>query len=143
MVNGLQGLVSGEQIAAWLVIAFLVAYFIYKELPEFRKRVSNRAVKEKDAEYSEKTIIERLEAIEKKLKEMDDKLVRDYDRINNMEKEQKEFKKMQRNSLKERELIMKALLAMMKGMPDNEDVLQSEKEIDAYLLEQSHQNTLS
>lgn len=142
MVSGLQGLVSGEQIAAWLVIAFLVVYFIYKELPEFRKRMSNRAVKEKDAEYSEKTIIERLDAIEKKLLEMDDKLVRDYDRINTMEKEQKEFKKMQRNSLRERELIMKALLAMMKGMPDNEDVIQSEKEIDAYLLEQSHQNAL-
>ena len=103
--------------------------------------MTNRAVKDKEDEYSEKTIIERLDSIEKKLKEMDDKLIRDYDRINTMEKEQKEFRKMQKNSLRERELIMKALLAMMKGMPDNEDVIQSEKEIDAYLLEQSHQNT--
>ena len=142
MTSGLQGLVSGEQIAAWLVIAFLVCYFVYKELPEFRSRMSKRAVKEKEEEYSDKTIIERLEAIEKKLKELDDKLVRDYDRINVVEKEQREFKRMQKNSLRERELIMKALLAMMKGMPDNEDVLRSEKEIDAYLLEQSHQNAL-
>lgn len=141
-MSSIQGLVTGEQVVEWILIAVLVGYFIYKELPEFRNRMSNRAVKEKEDEYSEKTIIERLDAIEKKLKEMDDKLVRDYDRINTMEKEQKEFKKMQKNSLKERELIMKALLAMMKGMPDNEDVLASEKEIDAYLLEQSHQNHL-
>lgn len=142
MMSSIQGMVTGEQVVEWILIAVLVGYFIYKELPEFRNRMSNRAVKEKEDEYSEKTIIERLDAIEKKLKEMDDKLVRDYDRINTMEKEQKEFKKMQKNSLKERELIMKALLAMMKGMPDNEDVLASEKEIDAYLLEQSHQNHL-
>lgn len=141
-MSSIQGLVTGEQVVEWILIAVLVGYFIYKELPEFRSRMSNKAVKEKEDEYSEKTIIERLDAIEKKLKEMDDKLVRDYDRINTMEKEQKEFKKMQKNSLKERELIMKALLAMMKGMPDNEDVLASEKEIDAYLLEQSHQNHL-
>lgn len=142
MMSSIQGMVTGEQVVEWILIAVLVGYFIYKELPEFRNRMSNRAVKEKEDEYSEKTIIERLDAIEKKLKEMDDKLVRDYDRINTMEKEQKEFKKMQKNSLRERELIMKALLAMMKGMPDNEDVLASEKEIDAYLLEQSHQNHL-
>ena len=142
MVSGLQELVTGEQIAVWLVIAFLVAYFIYKEYPEFRKRISHRAIKDKESEYSEKTIIERLDAIEKKLREMDDKLVRDYDRINTMEKEQKELKKLQRNSLEERGIIMRALLALMNGVPESKEVSASEQEIQDYLVRQSHTDIL-
>ena len=142
MVSGLQELVSGEQIAVWLVIAFLVAYFIYKEYPEFRKRVSNKAVKDKESEISEKTIIERLDSIEKKLREMNDKLVRDYDRINLMEKEQKELKKLQKNSLEERGIIMRALLALMNGVPESKEVSASEQEIQDYLVKQSHQDIL-
>ena len=43
-------LVTGDQVAAWILIAFLVGYFIYKEWPEFSRRVSGEAVeKEKEA----------------------------------------------------------------------------------------------
>ena len=37
-------LVTGDQVAAWILIAFLVGYFIYKEWPEFSRRVSGEAV---------------------------------------------------------------------------------------------------
>lgn len=142
MLSGLQGLVTGEQIAVWLVIAFLVAFFIYKEYPEFKKRITKGALKEQTDEQAEKTVLQRLDAIEKKLEEMNDKLTRDYDRINTMEKEQKELKKLQRNSLEERGIIMRALLALMNGVPETKEVSASEQEIQDYLVRQSHADIL-
>lgn len=149
MVGKLSELITGEQVAVWLIIAFLVAYFIYKEFPEFKKRISKGAVKEKTDEIADKTVSDRLDSIEQKLAELDektdrrfgelnDKLARDYDRINVMEKEQKEIKKMHRSSLEERGLIMRALLALMEGAPDNEAIQKSEKEIREYLIQQAH-----
>lgn len=142
MMGSIQDLVTGEQVAAWIIIAFLVVYFIYKEAPEFKKRISKSAVKEKEEEYSEKTVSERLDAIEKKLNEMNDKLVRDYDRINLMEKQQKKIERIQRNSLEERGIIMRALLAIMEsaGTHGNEKIMQSEREIQDYLVKQAHQD---
>lgn len=140
MVNKLSELVTGEQVAVWLIIAFLVVYFIYKEYPEFKKRITKSAIKEKVDEMSEKTVSERLDAIEKQLSEMNDKLTRDYDRINVMEKQQKKIEKMQQNSLEERGIIMRALLALMESSPDNDKIQESEKEIQGYLVRQAHQN---
>ena len=145
MVNKLAELVTGEQVAIWLIIAFLVGYFIYKEYPELKNRISKSALKEQKDEMSEKTISDRIDAIEKKLDgmekkfdEMNDKLSRDYNRINVMEKQQKKIERMQRNSLEERGIIMRALLAIMEGVPDNEMVQKSEQEIQDYLVKQSH-----
>jgi len=140
MISGLQEMVTGQQITQWIIIAFLVGYFLYKEYPEFRKRISKDAVDEVEQEVDKKTLFERLDAIEKKLREMDDKLTRDYDRINLMEKEQKTIKRMQRNSLEERGIIMRALLALMEGAPDNEKIEESENEINQYLIKQAHQD---
>lgn len=145
MVNELADMVTGEQVAIWLIIAFLVGYFIYKEYPEFKKRISKSALKEQKDEQSEKTISERIDAIEKKLDgmekkfdEMNDKLSKDYERINLMERQQRKLEKTQRNSLEERGIIMRALLAIMEGTPDNDKIKESEKEIQDYLVKQSH-----
>lgn len=149
MVGKLSDLITGEQVAIWLTIAFLVAYFIYKEFPEFKKRISKGAVKEKTDEIADKTVSDRLDSIEQKLadldektdrrfRELNDKFARDYDRINVMEKEQKEIKKMNHSSLEERGLIMRALLALMEGAPDNESIQKSEQEIREYLIQQAH-----
>lgn len=139
MVGNLSDIVTGEQVAVWIIIAFLVGYFIYKEYPEFKRRLSKSAIKEKEDELSGKTVSERLDAIEKKLSEMDSKLTNDYDRINTMEKQQKKIDKMQKNSLEERGIIMRALLALMEGTPENEKIRASEDEIQNYLVRQSHQ----
>lgn len=138
MVGKLAETITGEQVATWLIIAFLVVYFIYKEYPDFKKRITKGAIKEKADEITDKTVSERLDAIEKKLSEMNDKLTRDYDRINVMEKEQKEIKRMHRSSLEERGLIMRALLALMEGAPDNDAIIKSEAEIREYLIQQAH-----
>lgn len=138
MVGKLAETITGEQVAAWLIIAFLVVYFIYKEYPDFKKRITKGAIKEKTDEITDKTVSERLDAIEKKLSEMNDKLTRDYDRINVMEKEQKGIKRMHQSSLEERGLIMRALLALMEGVPDNDAIIKSEAEIREYLIQQAH-----
>ena len=91
MVTGLQSTITGAEITTWIIIAFLVGYFIYKEAPEFKKRISKSAVDEKQQAQTEKTLFERLDAIEKKLGELEEKLTKDYDRINAMEKEQKDY----------------------------------------------------
>lgn len=149
MTGKISDLVTGEQVVAWLIIAFLVAYFIWKEYPELKRRISKSALREQKEEQSEKTITERLDTIEKKVDgiekkfdekfdEMNDKLSRDYDRINVMEKQHKKLERMQRNSLEERGIIMRALLALLEGYPANEKIQQSEKEIQDYLVRQAH-----
>ena len=138
MINGLQSTITGGQITTWIIIAFLVGYFIYKEAPEFKRRVSKDAIDEKEQAQIEKTLFERLDAIEKKLNELDEKLANDYDRINAMEKEQRAYRKMQKNSLEERGIIMRALLALMEGSEENDRVRASEKEINEYLIKTAH-----
>ena len=59
-----------------------------------------------------------------------------------MEKEQKELKKLQKNSLEERGIIMRALLALMNGVPESKEVSASEQEIQDYLVRQSHTDIL-
>ena len=44
MQNKIMELVTGDQVAAWIPVAFLVGYFIYKEWLEFSRRVSGEAV---------------------------------------------------------------------------------------------------
>lgn len=139
MMNEIQGMVTGEQVAVWIIIAFLVGYFIYKEYPEFKKRITKGALDEQKQEVSEKTILERLDAIENKLKVMDEKLTRDYERINTVEREQKNVRKAQNKSLEERGIIMRALLALMEGSEESEKIRESENEINSYLIKQAHQ----
>ena len=69
-------------------------------------------------------------------------IIWDYDRITKMEQEQTAYRKMQRNSLKERGIIMRALLALMNGVPESKEVSASEQEIQDYLVRQSHTDIL-
>ena len=138
MVGKLSEMVTGDQVVMVVIIILLLAYFIYKEYPDFKNRISKGEVKEKEQEINAKTLFERLDNIEKKLNELDEKLANDYDRINAMEKEQKAYRKMQKNSLEERGIIMRALLALMEGSEDNPMVRASEKEINEYLIKTAH-----
>ena len=141
MVGGLQELVTGQQIASWLIIAFLVVYFVYKEFPDFRKRLSKSAVKEKEEEISDKSIAERLDNIEKAMKEMNEKLSRDYDRINVLERDYKKTENILKNSLEESGIIMRALLGIIEGLQElgaNGKTKESEDEIQKYLIRQAH-----
>lgn len=153
MAGKITEMITGEQILMVVIIILFLAYFVYKEWPTFRQRVSTSAVKEKEEEISEKTISDRLDAIEKKcdgiekkfdekFAEMNGNLARDYERINKMERQQEKVEKMQRNSLEERGIIMRALLALMDGAPENDKIHESEAEIQNYLVRQSHKENM-
>ena len=56
----LQGLVTGDQLLTWLIIAFLVGYFFYKEWPEFKRRITGSALEKASATATDKSLDARL-----------------------------------------------------------------------------------
>lgn len=143
MLNKLGELVTGESIAAWLLIAVLVAYFIYKEWPDFRKRVSSGAVKEQKEEDTERTVGLRLETIETDVKEIKEKLGRDYLRINKIEMQLDKTKNVQSSLMEELEIIMRALLGVLRGLQEqgaNGPTKEAEAEIQDYLTKKAHKS---
>ena len=141
MEKKLLEVVSGDQLLTWLVIAFLVGYFIYKEWPEFKRRVTSGAVKEQENSISSRTLEQRLDKIEKDIGDVKAKLERDYDRINTLELEQRRSKGMLSDQRKESEIMMRAMLGVLKGLQElgtNGPTQDSQIEIEDWLNGQSH-----
>lgn len=134
---------SSGQLITWLIIAFLVGYFIYKEWPEFRKRVSSGAVKEQKESETDKSVDQRLGNIEQRLATIEEKLNNDYSRMNDLERESKRNRRMAEESLEEREIIMRALLGALGGLQElgaNGVTHTAEAEIRDYLNRKAHDN---
>lgn len=141
MVNKLAETVTGDQVTGWLVIALLVGYFIYKEWPEFKKRMNAGAQREQLESISDEAVKKELEAINKRLDAIDIKLTRDYSRINEIQEKAKENRRMVEQSLKEREMLMKAMLAALEGLQElgaNGPTKAATKELQEYLNLQAH-----
>ena len=141
MVGKLSDLVTGESVAVWLLIAFLVGYFIYKEWPEFKKRVSKGAVREQHEEETDRTVADRLDVIEKDVKEINGKLDRDYQRINRLEVQIEKTKNVQANTSEELVIIMEALLGALGGLQElgaNGPTKEAKDKIHAYLNKKAH-----
>lgn len=141
MVNKFAETVTGEQVLSWIVVALLVGYFIYKEWPEFKKRMNAGAKKEQMEIYADESIKKELENINKRLDVIDLKLTRDYNRINTVEEKTKENRRMMEQSLEEREMLMKAMLAALEGLQElgaNGPTKAATKELQEYLNLQAH-----
>ena len=137
MEKKLLELISADQFLVWFLIFLVVAYFIYKEWPEFWKRVSSKASKDQ----TNLTIEKRMDIIEKKLDSIESKLERDYDRINLLELEFKRSKSAMAASQRESEIMMRAMLGVLKGLQElgtNGPTKASQEEIENWLNEQSH-----
>ncbi len=133
--------VTSGQVAVWLVIAFFVAYFLYKEWPAFRDRVSSKAIKEQKSAESGKTVEQRLGSIEERLTTIEEKLGRDYTRLGDIEREHKKTRKMAQDSLEEREIIMRTLLGVLGGLQElgaNGPTKEAAQEIRNYLNRKAH-----
>ena len=133
--------VTGSQIAVWLVIAFFVAYFIYKEWPAFRDRVSSGSLKRQKESDIGKSVEKRLEGIEDRLATIEEKLGRDYVRLGDIEREHGKTRKMAQDSLEEREIIMRTLLGVLGGLQElgaNGPTKEAEQEIRNYLNRKAH-----
>ncbi len=142
MMGKLAELVSADALSAWLLAAFLVAYFIYKEWPEFKKRMTQGAIKDKEEEVSERSVGQRLDTIEKDVKEIKEKLDRDYERINKLENGAREAKTAQNSTSEELELIMEALMGALGGLQElgaNGPTKEAKNKIQDYLNKRAHE----
>ena len=152
MISKLADLVDGKQVGTWLIVFLLVAYFLYKEWPEFQKRISKGAVKEKEEEESEKTVNERLSRLEKHsaernlqidqgFREIHERLDRDYKRINQIEDWSEKTRVRQESITEELSLIMEALLGALGGLQElgaNGPTKAAEAKIQDYLNRKAH-----
>lgn len=135
--------VTSGQVAVWLVIAFFVAYFVYKEWPSFRDRVSSKSIREQKDSETNKTVEQRLGSIEERLTTIEEKLGRDYTRLGDIEREHGKTRKMAQDSLEEREIIMRTLLGVLGGLQElgaNGPTKDAEQEIRTYLNRKAHDN---
>jgi len=137
----LMELVTGGQVAAWILIAFLVGYFVYKEWPDFQRRMTGRAVeKERDA-AADKTVNARLSAIEDDVRQIKEKLERDFTRLNTMERWKKTITGIAEDSLEERQILMEAMLGVLGGLQEigaNGCTKSAETTIRNYLNRKAH-----
>ncbi len=140
-MDKLSEMVTGEQIITWLIIAILALYFVYKEWPEFRRRISGHAVREEKEAATDKSVCEKLASIESDIREIKAKLERDYDRINSMERWRKDMQQIAADSLEERTILMEALLGVLGGLQEigaNGPTKEAESKIRKYLNRKAH-----
>ena len=134
----LSGLVDGQSFISWLIMAFLFGYFVYKEWPEFQRRMGNKTAMEEKG----KSLLERVATIEADVRDVKEKLDRDYRRINDVERELARHRKDQARDREEMEIIMKGVLAALQGLQQqgcNGPVGNTIDEINAYLNKKAHE----
>lgn len=141
MEHKLTEMVTADQVLSWILIAFLVGYFIYKEWPEFKRRISGRAVAAEKEAAEDKSVCERLTAIESDVRQIKEKLDRDYNRLNDMERWKMSMQRIAADSLEEREILMQALLGVLGGLQEigaNGPTKAAEAKIRDYLNKKAH-----
>lgn len=141
MEKVLQQAISADQLLAWLICAFLFGYFVYKEWPDFKKRITEGTKQKAEAEATDKSLDARLTAIEADVKQIKDKLDRDYGRLNDMEKWKKSMEQIVTESLEEREILMQAMLGVLGGLRQlgaNGPTEEATDTINRYINKQAH-----
>ena len=141
MEKALQELVTPEQILTWLIIAFLFVYFVYKEWPDLKKRITGKVLEKHTAQETDKTLTERLAAIEEDVRKNNEKLDRDYGRINEIERWKRSIDQMVAESLEEREILMQAMLGVLGGLQElgaNGPTQEATDTIHRYINKQAH-----
>ncbi|MCD7824215.1 MAG: hypothetical protein LUG86_09435 [Oscillospiraceae bacterium] len=134
-------LVSGEAVLQWLIIFLLLAYFVYKEYPEFKNRMTGGTKKELEEESREKRMEERLARAEWRIADIEEKLKKDYISLEELLRAEQEDKRILQASLEEREITMRALLAIIDGLHEmgaNGPTTAAHEELTTYLSKQAH-----
>lgn len=141
MIKALENMVTGEQVVTWLIIFFLVAYFIYKEWPELKRRISKGPVDAQAKEQSDRTVGERLESIEIRLAGIEEKLARDYERMNRFDRDIRRNRSEIDEFIEENAIMMRAMLSVLKGLQElgtNGPTKESQKELEDWLNKKAH-----
>lgn len=133
----LQQAIEPGQMITWLIMAFLFGYFIYKEWPEFKRRVSGSEIKK----VEDKSVTDRLTAIEADIKEIKEKLGQDYSRLNDMDRWKSDMEQIVTESLEEREILMQAMLGVLGGLQElgaNGPTKEAKAAVQKYINKQAH-----
>lgn len=141
-MDPLKTLITGDEFLHWLIIAILLGYWAYKEWPEFYRRITGHALEKAQDAAQDKSLNERLTAIEADVKQIKEKLTRDYDRINRMEAWKTTMSGVIKDSLEEREIIMEALLGVLGGLQEigaNGPTKTAEKRLSEYINRKAHE----
>ncbi|MFR1537551.1 MAG: hypothetical protein ACLSUP_02795 [Blautia massiliensis (ex Durand et al. 2017)] len=125
-------------ITQWVIVAILAVLLIYKSWPDIKKALNSWRTHENDREGISTSIKRHEEEIEK----INEKLERDYVAINEMRKTLNLQRKVTEESLEEREIIMRSLLGVLKGLQEigaNGPTKEAQAEIEAYINKQAHE----
>lgn len=125
-------------ITQWVIVAILAVLLIYKSWPDIKKALNSWRTHENDREGISTSIKRHEEEIEK----INEKLERDYVAINEMRKTLNFQRKVTEESLEEREIIMRSLLGVLKGLQEigaNGPTKVAQAEIEAYINKQAHE----
>lgn len=137
-MDKLFGLTTEDFITQWVVVLILAVLLIYKSWPDIKKALNSWRTHENDREGIS-TSIKRHEEIIGKINE---KLERDYVAINEMRKALNFQRRVTEESLEEREIIMRSLLGVLKGLQEigaNGPTKEAQAEIEAYINKQAHE----
>nr|WP_295277629.1 hypothetical protein [uncultured Blautia sp.] len=143
MISILGSTVDPNTFLLVFVILLVMAYFVYKEWPEFNERMSKQARKEQKMVDAEKIDSDWKEGVERSIGEIKKRQQRDYDRLNDLADEAKKQREAINDSLKERRLLMRGVMACLDGLEQqgcNHTVPSTKNEINEYLNEQAHSN---
>lgn len=141
MLGKLGDLVTSESVLQWLLIALLFGYFLFKEWPDITGRIRGKVKKDLQAEETDRTLEQRLDGIEADVKSIKEKLDRDYQRINRIEIDVKQYKANQESTSEELELIMEALMGALGGLQElgaNGPTKEAKSKIQDYLNRKAH-----
>lgn len=141
MLGKLGDLVTSESVLQWLLIALLFGYFLFEEWPDITGRIRGKVKKDLQAEETDRTLEQRLDGIEADVKSIKEKLDRDYQRINRIEIDVKQYKANQESTSEELELIMEALMGALGGLQElgaNGPTKEAKTKIQDYLNRKAH-----
>ena len=143
MVNKLADFVTANQIGVWLLIAFLVCYFVYKEWPGFKQRVRDIDIPEEKVDQLEACVEEMRKEFRDYRTLSDQKFQRDFDQIHMLTNEVKRHKEQQFGMRNELRLLVDTQLSVLQALQQlgaNGPTKEAEKKIQNYINEQAHAN---
>lgn len=138
MVEQLKSMVDPQFATQWVVMGILTLLLIWKWLPDIKTALENWRCRKNRKESLESAV----KRHDKEIADINDKLGRDYEALNRIEKAMRVQKKSMEESLEERGILMKGLLACLKGLQElctNDVTKAAQGEIEAYMNKQAHE----
>lgn len=134
---------SPESITLVGPVLLLFTYVAYKEWPDLKKRISDSVLKDKRFHDTDENLTLEVRELRLKVTSIEEKLANDFARINNLERESDQMRKLAENSLEERRLLMKCNLAQLKALKElgangTTGVKEAEEELQIYLNSKAH-----